>query len=55
MVEGRNESRGQLVGRHSQNKTVNFVTTALIQPAMGSYVNVRITKAHPNSLVGEMV
>jgi len=55
MVEGRNESRGQIVGRHSQNKTVNFTTTALIQPAIGSYVNVRITKAHPNSLVGEMV
>jgi tRNA-2-methylthio-N6-dimethylallyladenosine synthase len=55
MVEGRNESRGQIIGRHSQNKTVNFVTTALIQPATGSYVNVRITKAHPNSLVGEML
>jgi tRNA-2-methylthio-N6-dimethylallyladenosine synthase len=55
MVEGRNENRGQVVGRHSQNKTVNFTTTALIQPAIGSYVNVRITKAHPNSLVGEMV
>jgi tRNA-2-methylthio-N6-dimethylallyladenosine synthase len=55
MVEGRNESRGQLIGRHSQNKTVNFTTSALIQPAIGSYVNVRITKIHPNSLVGEMV
>ncbi len=55
MVEGRNENRGQIVGRHSQNKTVNFTTTALIQPALGSYVNVRITKAHPNSLVGEMI
>jgi tRNA-2-methylthio-N6-dimethylallyladenosine synthase len=55
MVEGRNEARGQLIGRHSQNKTVNFTTSALIQPALGSYVNVRITKAQPNSLVGEMV
>ena len=55
MVEGRNESRGQMLGRHSQNKTVNFTTNALIQPAIGSYVNVVITKALPNSLVGEMV
>jgi tRNA-2-methylthio-N6-dimethylallyladenosine synthase len=55
MVEGRNDARGQLIGRHSQNKTVNFTTNALIQPAVGSYVNVRITKTTPNSLVGEMV
>jgi tRNA-2-methylthio-N6-dimethylallyladenosine synthase len=55
MIEGRNEARGQILGRHSQNKTVNFTTSALIQPAVGSYVDVRITKALPNSLVGEMV
>jgi tRNA-2-methylthio-N6-dimethylallyladenosine synthase len=55
MVEGKNEARGQIIGRHSQNKTVNFTTSALIQPANGSYVNVRITKTHPNSLSGEMV
>ncbi|MBI2682949.1 MAG: tRNA (N6-isopentenyl adenosine(37)-C2)-methylthiotransferase MiaB [Acidobacteriales bacterium] len=55
MVEGRNEARGQLVGRSSQNKTVNFSSRALIQPATGSYVNVLITKVTPNSLVGEMI
>jgi tRNA-2-methylthio-N6-dimethylallyladenosine synthase len=55
MVEGRNETRQQIIGRHSQNKTVNFTSTALIAPALGSYVDVRITKALPNSLVGEMV
>lgn len=55
MVEGRNEARGQIVGRHSQNKTVNFTTQALIQPALGSYVKVHITRVQPNSLVGEMV
>jgi tRNA-2-methylthio-N6-dimethylallyladenosine synthase len=55
MVEGRNEARGQILGRHSQNKTVNFTSNALIHPAIGSYVDVRITKALPNSLVGEMV
>jgi len=55
MVEGRNDARGQVVGRSSQNKTVNFTTKALIQPAIGSYVNVLITKTFPNSLVGEMM
>jgi tRNA-2-methylthio-N6-dimethylallyladenosine synthase len=55
MVEGNNQARGQIIGRHSQNKTVNFTTTSLIRPATGSYVNVVITKAHPNSLAGEMV
>src|SRR5436305_1323378 len=55
MVEGRNEARGQMLGRHSQNKTVNFTSNALIHPAVGSYVNVLITKALPNSLVGEML
>jgi tRNA-2-methylthio-N6-dimethylallyladenosine synthase len=55
MVEGFNESRGQVIGRSSQNKTVNFVTASLIRPAVGSYVNVRITNATPNSLVGEAV
>jgi tRNA-2-methylthio-N6-dimethylallyladenosine synthase len=55
MVEGRNEARAQIIGRSSQNKTVNFTTSALIQPATGNYVNVTITKSFPNSLVGEMV
>jgi len=55
MVEGFNEARGQVIGRSSQNKTVNFVTDSPIRPAVGSYVNVRITKATPNSLVGEAV
>jgi tRNA-2-methylthio-N6-dimethylallyladenosine synthase len=55
MVEGRNEARGQLIGRHTQNKTVNFTSQALIQPAIGSYVRVNITRVQPNSLVGEMV
>ena len=55
MVEGRNEARRQMIGRHSQNKTVNFTSAALIAPALGSYVEVCITKALPNSLVGEMV
>lgn len=55
MVEGFNETRGQVIGRSSQNKTVNFVTVSPIRPAVGSYLNVRVTKATPNSLVGEAV
>jgi tRNA-2-methylthio-N6-dimethylallyladenosine synthase len=55
MVEGRREARDQYVGRSSQNKTVNFTTTQPIGPAPGSYLPVRITRSHPNSLVGEAV
>jgi tRNA-2-methylthio-N6-dimethylallyladenosine synthase len=55
MVEGRNEARGQIIGRSSQNKTVNFTTTSPILPSTGSYTRVRVTKSFPNSLVGEMV
>ena len=55
MVEGYNRQRGQVTGRSSQNKTVNFTTAQPILPALGSYQNVRITKTFPNSLVGEAV
>ncbi len=53
MVEGHNHARGQVVGRSSQNKTVNLTTAQPILPAMGSYLPVRITQTFPNSLVGE--
>jgi tRNA-2-methylthio-N6-dimethylallyladenosine synthase len=53
MVESHNHARGQVIGRSSQNKTVNFTTPNPILPAPGSYVPVRITKTLPNSLVGE--
>jgi len=52
MVEGRNLARGQWIGRTSQNKVLNF--TASEDAASGSYVNVRVTQAFPNSLVGEL-
>ena len=55
MVEGHNRQRGQIVGRSSQNKTVNFTTQAMIWPALGSYQAVRVTQTFPNSLVGEAV
>ncbi len=55
MVEGYNHPREQVIGRSSQNKTVNFTTTQPILPAMGSYLSVTITQTFPNSLVGEAV
>ncbi|MDQ2835106.1 MAG: tRNA (N6-isopentenyl adenosine(37)-C2)-methylthiotransferase MiaB [Acidobacteriota bacterium] len=55
MVEGYNPGRQQVIGRSSQNKTVNFTTSQAgpAQPALGSYVPVLITQTLPNSLVGE--
>jgi len=53
MVEGRNEARGQWMGRTSHNKTLNFTSTSA--PKVGSYVPVMITSSFPNSLLGEMV
>ena len=55
MVEGHNAQRGQVVGRSSQNKTVNFTTSSPILPALGSYQTVRVTGTFPNSLLGEAV
>ena len=55
MVEGYNSARGQVNGRTSQNKTLNFTTSQPILPATGNYVQVRVTNSFPNSLVGEAV
>ncbi len=55
MVEGRNESRAQWIGRTSQNKTLNFTAPEASAPNVGSYAPVRATASFPNSLVGEMV
>jgi tRNA-2-methylthio-N6-dimethylallyladenosine synthase len=55
MVEGKNEARGQMIGRTTQNITLNFTVPENANPAVGSYANVLVTKSFPNSLVGEMV
>ncbi len=55
MVEGKNETRGQVIGRTSQNITLNFTTPESMVPSVGSYVNVLVTRSFPNSLLGEMV
>ncbi len=55
MVENINSARGQIAGRSTQNKPVNFTVSQPIAPAIGSYIQVRVTGAFPNSLVGEAV
>ncbi len=56
-VEGYHQSLKQWIGRTSQNKTLNFFHPA--EPGAGSilgtYLPVRVTRAGPNSLVGESV
>jgi tRNA-2-methylthio-N6-dimethylallyladenosine synthase len=54
MVEGTNEARAQMIGRTSQNKTLNFTLGGNPAPALGSYVPVRVTQTFPNSLLGEL-
>src|SRR3989442_9941912 len=53
MVEGKNETRKQGIGRTSHTKVLNFTTNS--DPAVGSYVQVKATIIFPNSLAGEMV
>ncbi len=55
MVEGKNSARAQMIGRTSQNKTLNFVLNDRQEPRVGSYVPVLVTQAFPNSLLGELV
>jgi tRNA-2-methylthio-N6-dimethylallyladenosine synthase len=56
MVEASNVARAQLIGRTSQNKTLNFTVPAgAPAPALGDYARVLVTRTLPNSLVGEMI
>jgi len=55
-VEGRHESLGQWIGRTSDNRTLNFTHTETNGGSLvGNYLPVRVTRAGPNSLVGECV
>ena len=54
MVEGKNEARGQWIGRTSQIKVLNFTAPEGVQLKPGTYVRVLVTKVFPNSLVGEL-
>jgi tRNA-2-methylthio-N6-dimethylallyladenosine synthase len=55
MVEGKNEARGQWIGRTSQIKVMNFTAPKGVEFKSGSYVDVCCTASFPNSLVGEVV
>jgi len=68
MIEGFNKATGQWIGRTSQHKMLNFLGLEMPAPGtdhqaasggdiiskyMGKYVDVRVTRASPNSLAGE--
>ena len=55
LVEGFNKATGQWIGRTSQNKTLNFLRVGADEDLAGRYVDVRVTRAGPNSLAGECV
>jgi len=55
LVEGFNKATGQWIGRTSQHKTLNFLRPASADDLLGKYVDVRVTRAGPNSLAGECV
>ncbi len=54
LVEGFNKATGQWIGRTSQHKTLNF-THRTEEDLNGKFVPVMVTRAGPNSLVGESV
>ncbi len=62
LVEGRNPALNQWVGRTTDNRVLNFTLPpgsggdpAPERNRLGTYAWVRVTKAGPNSLVGEML
>jgi len=55
-VEGFNKATGQWIGRTSHNRTLNFSHPAGDATNLsGGYLEARVTRAGPNSLVGESV
>ena len=56
LVEGRNQALGQWIGRTTDNRVLNFTHPGATGTSLaGSYVQVRVTRSGPNSLVGESV
>jgi tRNA-2-methylthio-N6-dimethylallyladenosine synthase len=53
LVDGRHASRGQWTGRTTSNRVINF--TSRRESILGEYAQVHVTRAGPNSLVGEHV
>jgi tRNA-2-methylthio-N6-dimethylallyladenosine synthase len=56
LVEGRHQALGQWIGGTSDNRTLNFTHPDIDGGSLlGTYLPVRVTRAGPNSLVGESV
>lgn len=53
LVDGRSKKEGQWAGRTSSNRVLNFASPQ--ENLLGHYIQVRVTRAGPNSLVGEQV
>jgi tRNA-2-methylthio-N6-dimethylallyladenosine synthase len=53
LVDSRHSARGQWSGRTTGNRVLNFTSTR--ETILGEYVQVRVARAGPNSLVGEHV
>ncbi|HEY6466484.1 MAG TPA: tRNA (N6-isopentenyl adenosine(37)-C2)-methylthiotransferase MiaB [Candidatus Acidoferrales bacterium] len=53
LVDSHNTTRGQWAGRTPSNRVVNFVSQR--DNLLGEFVSVRVTRAGPNSLVGEQI
>jgi tRNA-2-methylthio-N6-dimethylallyladenosine synthase len=53
LVDGASRRPGQWAGRSSSNRILNFSSPQ--SDLLGQYVHVRVTRASPNSLVGEQV
>jgi tRNA-2-methylthio-N6-dimethylallyladenosine synthase len=53
-VEGRNHALGQWIGKTTQHRTLNFSHPAE-DSQLGKYLPVLVTRAGPNSLVGQAV
>jgi len=53
LVDTRHQRDGQWAGRTTSNRVLNF--SSPLQDLLGEYVQVRVTGAGPNSLVGEHV
>jgi tRNA A37 methylthiotransferase MiaB len=58
LVEGYRDKFQQWIGRTTQNRVLNFDDPrgiAADQDLRGAYCDVRVTKAGPNGLIGELV
>jgi tRNA-2-methylthio-N6-dimethylallyladenosine synthase len=53
LVEGKSRRENQWMGHASSNRVLNFSSPA--ENLLGQYAQVRVTRAGPNSLVGEHV